>query len=117
MRQRVVEQDGREGVLLDVAPGLVEELAGEGHVVRIDVVDLGQVGDVRLPVPRAGGDDGRDDALEAGLKILEPDRHGATSAECDRCRVLRRQPTGRRRVLASARTGPRKRSVTVKDGQ
>ena len=107
-RPRIPEVDRGVGVLVDVAPRLVEELAGERDVLRVDEVDLREVGDVRLAVAVRGRDHRRDDALEAGLKLLQPDRHGRP-APWERAADSARQRGCRRRAPASARRAPRQR--------
>ena len=77
-RPRVPEVDRGVGVLVDVAPRLVEELAGERDVLRVDEIDLREIGDVRLAVTVRRRDHRRNDALEAGLQLLQPDRHAPT---------------------------------------
>ena len=77
--------DQRLGVLGDVAAALVEELVGQRHVRRIDVVHVTEVRRVRQAVGRAGEELRRQQALEAGGERLERDAHGRGTSSAPAC--------------------------------
>jgi hypothetical protein len=70
-RDRVVHLNARVRVLSDVAAGLVEELPREHDVFVVEQMDLAEIGHVRHAVLVAGGDDARDDAVEATRDLGE----------------------------------------------
>src|SRR5262249_25649459 len=72
-RQRIVELDRRERVLVEVLPRLVEELARQREMALVDQLDLTDVTDVRHAVAIARRDDAGDDAVEATVERFEPD--------------------------------------------
>lgn len=112
---RIPQVDRRVGVLGDVAPRLVEELAGERDMGPIDEIDLGEIGDVRFTRGVRGGDHRRNDPLEAGLKLLQMNPHAAP-VRCDRvaASAVRRWPASGPGVCSKSAS---QRIVTVNDGQ
>ena len=65
------DHHARPRILGQVARGLREELVRQGDVLVVDVMDLGEMGDVRCAVGGRGRDDGRDRALEAQPQVAK----------------------------------------------
>src|SRR5262249_6379849 len=59
------------GVLLQVLPGLVEELKGQPHMVLVQAVDDGEIRHVRQPLAGARAHGGRNDSFEARRNAVE----------------------------------------------
>lgn len=74
--REAIDEDQRDmRVGTHIRRRLGEELVGEGDMLLIDPYHMGQVGNVRHAIGRSGGDDGGDDALEAGGEVAEAYRH------------------------------------------
>ena len=94
----IPELDGRVRVLLEVPLRLVEELARERDVRRVDEVDLADVRDVRNAVGRAGRDRARDDPLEAARRGRRGARRHRAAPRDERRARLRARASARRRL-------------------
>lgn len=75
-RVGVDHDQGRTGVLQHVLPCLAEKLVRKGDVCGVDVVDFGDVGDVRRAVASARRDHGGCGAFEARADRMQREVHG-----------------------------------------
>jgi len=76
-RRRLPDLDTRQGVVVEVFARLVEELAGQRHVLLVDVIHVADERDVRDTLAITGRDDARHHALKTPLEIrqLSRERH------------------------------------------
>ena len=74
-RQRIDHLGAGHGVLVEVAPRLVEELARQRHVAVVHHVDLADVGHVRHAPAVGRRDDARHQALEHTPDVRKADAH------------------------------------------
>lgn len=70
------------GIGQDVLARGVEELEGQGDMRIVDIMDLGQIGDVRRAVRCAGRDHRGYGALEAVAELAERGSHDRAASGC-----------------------------------